>query len=77
MINESASKAYNGAPGEYYYYGPNEGEYMIGDGKFETDTPHGNEYFFNVYDGKVNVFHYGNEMKRGEGLPGQDGYKFN
>ena len=76
MRNENASKAYNGAPGEYYYYGPNEGEYAIGDGKFETEVKHGGEYFFNVFGGKVNVFHYGNKMERGEGLPGQNGYKF-
>lgn len=77
MRNESAAKAYRGAPGEYYYYGPDEGEYTIGDGKFETETKHGNEYFFNVYGGKVNILHYGDEMKRAERLPGQDGYKFN
>ena len=58
-------------------YGPYEGTYTIGDGTFVTDADHGDRYFFNVYEGEVNVFHYGNEMKRGEGFPGQDGYKFN
>ena len=77
MRIEEAAEAMNGAPGEYYYYGPYEGTYTIGDGTFVTDADHGDRYFFNVYEGEVNVFHYGNEMKRGEGFPGQDGYKFN
>ena len=77
MRIEEAAEAMNGAPGEYYYYGPYEGSYTIGDGIFVTDADHGDRYFFNVYEGEVNVFHYGNEMRRGEGLPGQDGYKFN
>ena len=77
MRIEEAAEAMNGAPGEYYYYGPYEGTYTIGDGTFVTDADHGDRYFFNVYEGEVNVFHYGSEMKRGEGLPGQDGYVFN
>lgn len=77
MRYEHASEARFGAPGEYYYFGPYEGKYTIGDGKFETDVFNGNEFFFNVYNGKVNLFHYDKKMNRGEKLPGQDGYEFN
>lgn len=74
---EEAADALYGAPGEYYYYGPYEGTYTIGDGKFESDADHTDRYFFNVYKGQVRLFHYGKEMKRGDGFPGPDGYVFN
>lgn len=74
MINESAARAYTGDG--YYYYGPNEGAYTVGNGKFETEAKHGGEYFFNVYDGKVNLYHYGEQMTSSNGLPGEDGYVF-
>ena len=48
MIIEEAAEAINGGPGEYYYYGPYEGTYTIGDGTFETDAKMGDRYFFNV-----------------------------
>lgn len=74
MINESAGRAYTGEG--YYYYGPNEGTYTIGNGKFETEAKHGGEFFFNVYEGKVNLYHYGDRMTPSDGLPGEDGYVF-
>lgn len=76
MRNENAAKAILGEPGEYYYYGPNEGKYTIGDGSFETDCKDGDEYFFSVYQGIVRIFHAGNEMKHIEQLPGEMGYVF-
>lgn len=74
MINESAARAYTGE--DYFYYGPEESPYTIGNGKFETKAKHGGEYFFNVYDGKVNLYHYGEQMTQSDGLPGEDGYAF-
>lgn len=76
MIHESAGKGIGQLAGSIVYAGPYEGTYTIGDGKFETEVMHGGSFFFNVYDGKVNVFHYGDKMTPSDGLPGKDGYVF-
>lgn len=76
MRIENAADARGGAPGEYYYYGPYESTYTIGDGIFETEIDEAAQYFFNVYEGKVNLFHYGSQMSEGTGFPGENGYIF-
>lgn len=75
-IYENASLAYGGSNGEYYYYGPYEGPYTLSLGKITCDASHGNEWFYNIIDGKVAVLHYDNVFKPSSGLPGENGYKF-
>ena len=74
--SESASKALNGGPGEYYYYGPYEGSYTLGVGGFDTDMDHGNEFFFTIVNGELSVMHYTSVLEPADGLPGEDGYSF-
>lgn len=79
FTEEHAADAYNGAPGEYYYYGPKEGTYTLGEGcSFDTDTDElETNYFFLITDGKVTVHHYQKTMKHEGEFPGQNGYIFN
>ena len=75
--SESASEALDGSNGEYYYYGPDEGQYTLNFGGFDTDMRHGSEWFYNIVDGEVVILHYDNICEHtDEGFPGEDGYSF-
>lgn len=66
------------AYGQYYFYGPYRGEFTLGTGCFETDMTYGDEWFFNVIDGKGTLLHLDKICTRVEldELPGEDGYVF-
>lgn len=76
LVSENASSAFGGADGEYYYYGPYEGSYKLNLGGFDTEMRHGNEWFYNIIDGKVYVFHGANKCEKTDKLPGENGYDF-
>lgn len=42
----------------------------------KTEARHADDYFFSVYGGKVNIYHYEDQMTPSDGLPGEDGYVF-
>lgn len=72
---EDAASALGYSDGSYYYYGPYSGSLSIIDGSVEINASHGDEYFFSCYNGKVQLYHYGDMMKPGNGLKGEDGYE--
>ena len=75
--SERASEALDGSNGEYYYYGPDEGQYTLNFGGFDTDMRHGSEWFYNIVDGEVVILHYDNICEHtDEEFPGEDGYSF-
>lgn len=75
--SERASEALDGSNGEYYYYGPDEGQYTLNFGGFDTDMRHGSEWFYNIVNGEVVILHYDNICEHtDEGFPGEDGYSF-
>lgn len=74
--SESASLANGSTTGEYYYYGPYQGSYTLNFGGFDTDMRHGNEWFFNIIDGKITLLNYDNVCTPSDKLPGENGYKF-
>ena len=76
VVSEKASLAYGSTNGDYYYYGPYEGNYTLNFGGLDTDMSHGNEWFFNIIDGKVVVLNYDHVCQPSEKLPGEDGYQF-
>ena len=76
LKSEQAAEAFDGTDGEYYYFGPEEGSYKLGTGGFITEMRHGNEWFFNIIDGKPTVLHYDNVCTPADGFPGRDGYSF-
>lgn len=76
VVSEQASLAYGGTNGEYYYYGPYEGKYTLNFGGLDTDMEHGDEWFFNIIDGKVTVVNFTHVCKPSDKLPGENGYKF-
>ena len=74
---ETAAEALNGSDGEYYYYGPYEGEYSLNFGGFDTEMSHGNNWFYNIVDGEAVVLYYDNICeKTDEEFPGEYGYYF-
>lgn len=76
LESESASLAYGGSNGEYYYYGPYKGTYTLGIGCFETEMKHGDAWFFNIIDGKPTMLHYDKVCTPTDGFPRKDGYSF-
>jgi hypothetical protein len=74
--SESAAEARGYDDGSYYYYGPYEGTYTIDFGKFETNMDHGDQWFFRIDEGEVQVMHYGDACTKSDKLPGEDGYSF-
>lgn len=76
VISEKASLAMGSDSGEYYYYGPYEGTYTLNFGGFDTDMSHGNEWFFNIIDGKVTLLNYDTVCTPSDKLPGENGYSF-
>ena len=76
LKSESAAEAIDGTDGEYYYYGPDEGSYTLGIGRFITQMRHGNSWFFNIIDGKPVILHYDTVCVPADGFPGRDGYYF-
>lgn len=73
--HESAALAMNSTNGEYYYYGPYEGTFTLGDGTFSTNMEHGNEFFFNVIRRKPVLLRYDHVFTTTNGLPGKNGYR--
>lgn len=73
---ESASQALFGDPGDYYYYGPYEGQFTLGIGCFDTSMMHGGDIYFNIIDGKPTILYYDTVCSPSEGFPGEDGYSF-
>ncbi len=76
VMSESAAKAFDGAPGEYYYFGPDEGKYTLNFGGFDTEMRHGNNWFYNIIDGKVTILHYDSVCTPYDHFPGENGYEF-
>ena len=76
LRSEGAAEALGGEPGEYYYFGPEEGTYTLGIGKFKTTMRHGDEWFYNIIDGKPTILHYDTVCVPGDGFPGRYGYYF-
>ena len=76
VISESASLANGSTTGEYYYYGPYQGTYTLNFGGFDTDMSHGNEWFFNIIDGKVTLLNHDHICTPTDKLPGENGYSF-
>jgi tetratricopeptide (TPR) repeat protein len=76
VISESATEATGGAPGEYYYYGPETGSYRLNFGVIDTEMRHGNNWFYNIIDGKVTILHYDKVCSPYDHLPGENGYNF-
>lgn len=73
---EYASKALDGGPGDYYYFGPYEGTYTI-DGNGLSATAKNNWQFgFNIIDGEVVMVRCGDVCSPVSGFKGQDGYSF-
>lgn len=72
---EHAALAYN-TSNDYYYYGPYSGEYKLNFGGFETTMKNGDNFFFNIMDGKVVLLHFNHICTESDGLPGENGYKF-
>lgn len=61
---------------EYFYYGPYEGAYTLGLGKFETDIDV-DEFAFNIIDGSPVLLYYDQVCTpTDEGFPGRYGYRF-
>lgn len=77
VTSEKASLANGSTSGEYYYYGPYTGTYKLNFGGLDTDMSHGNEWFFNIIDGKVVIINYDHVCSPSNGLPGENGYSFN
>lgn len=76
LTAESASLANGSTTGEYYYFGPDEGTYTMNFGGFDTDMRHGNEWFYNIIDGRVVLLHYHYVCTRTDSFPGENGYSF-
>lgn len=76
LKSESAAEAIDGTDGEYYYFGPDEGSYTLGIGGFVTQMHHGNNWFFNIIEGKPTILHYDTVCVPADGFPGRDGYYF-
>ena len=76
VTSERAAEAYGGAPGEYYYYGPETGSYTLNFGGIDTEMRHCSDLFYNIIDGKVTVLHYDSVCTPYDHLPGENGYKF-
>lgn len=76
VSSESATEASGGAPGEYYYYGPDTGSYTLNFGGIDTEMPHGNDWFYNIIDGKVTILHYDKVCTPYDHFPGENGYNF-
>lgn len=75
ITHENAALAYN-TSNDYYYYGPYSGEYKLNFGGFETSVKNGDDFFFNIIDGKVSLLYYDHVCTESDGLPGEDGYTF-
>lgn len=76
VMSESAAEAFDGAPGEYYYFGPYTGSYTLNFGGFDTEMRHGNNWFYNIIDGKVTILHYDSVCTPYDHFPGENGYEF-
>ncbi len=76
VVQESASKGRNLTDGDYYYYGPDEGQYKVNFGGFDTEMRHGNEWFYNIINGQPTILHFDVVCQRIESLPGEKGYSF-
>ncbi len=76
LTSERASEAADGEPGDYYYYGPDEGTYTLGVGYFDTDMFKGSNWFFNIIDGTPKVLYFDHVCEPADGFPGEDGYEF-
>ena len=76
LTSESASEAAFGAKGEYFYYGPYQATYTLGDGCFNTSMKHGDNWFFNIIDGRPVILYYDHVCVPADKLPGENGYSF-
>lgn len=76
LKSENATEAADSTDGEYYYYGPYEGSYKLGLGGFITEMSHGNNWFFNIIDGKPAILYYYTVCEPADGFPGRYGYYF-
>ena len=76
LVSESVTGVMGSSDGEYYYYGPYEGTYKLDFGGFDTDMRHGQEWFYNIIDGEIFVFHGEDKCEKTDKLPGENGYKF-
>ena len=74
--SERAVLAWGYTNGEYYYYGPYQGSYTVGFGTFETEMDHGEDWFFNIIDGKAVILYFDGICQPADGLPGENGYSF-
>lgn len=75
---ENANEGFNLGYGQYYYYGPFSGTFTVGDGSINSNMTHGNEFFFNILNGKATLLHYHHAFtkKSMSKLPGLHGYNF-
>lgn len=74
--NATTSTRSDRVDGQYFYYGPYSGKYSIDFGGFKTKAENGDEWFYNIIDGKVKVLHYYHVAKKCKKLPGKGGYHF-
>lgn len=76
LTSETASSVLGGAKGDYYYYGPYYGSYVLNFGGFDTELHRGGNWFFNIIEGNVTLLYYDHVCSHGSGLPGENGYSF-
>lgn len=73
---EKASKALDGADGDYYYYGPYDGTYTIDSNGLTSTAKNSWQFGFNIIDGKAVMVRCGSVCSPVSGFKGQNGYSF-
>ncbi len=76
LTYEDASLALNGAPGEYYYYGPYTGTYVVDENGLTADIRNSWQVGFNVIDSKAVMVRCGDVCTPISGFKGLNGYSF-
>lgn len=74
MTYEHASESLYG--GDYFYYGPYQGNYKLNFGGFQSPMMHSGDWFFNIIGGEPVVLNFDSVCVRTDRFPGEHGYRF-
>ncbi len=77
LTYEHAALGLNLPQGQYYYYGPHQDSFTLGLGVLECENQFiATRWYFTIQDGRAVPLYYDHACSPAEGLPGEDGYKF-
>jgi len=76
MEYEHANLVNGSTTGEYYYYGPYSGTYVINENGLSAEIEEDYSFGFGIIDGQVVLLRYNHVCQPGDGLKGPNGYSF-